>query len=426
MLGASVTGLLNPFTLIVGAIGLGVAAWFKFSDSGKEAFGKIAAVVMPFVDIFKQAWAGISNAIAVGDLRGAIRIALAGAKVAMLEGLSQIQAATANSGSEIVTTFTGTLSTIGTKIAQGDMAGAWNTAVLGMGAAWDGLASGIVSAMASSVNKVMAIWKGAVDSIANWMLDMAATDTVAGRAFSAMLGVDVKDEQQRGALLEEQRKRQVAKQLQWGIDQNEQAAKEMDATGNIKGAEKKRMAAASLKADLAKLKGGPMFDPMAAARDSVDKSTSSVVDTVNGAMTAMADTAKEKAKQSGDALAMDIAGGASLAQKALDDARAEFDMLTSDSAAKADAKKAADLNKENPSLPGDGTTREQLAASSKAASATFSAAALSQANRGTGGERTVAELKALRKDNDKTNKEIIIGLARLDRSIRLGIPRFGV
>ena len=179
--------VVNPITLIGGALAAGVYAWVEYTDSGKAAAADIARVAGDIFETVKETIGGISDAIAAGDLALAGKVAFAGLKVAALGGILGISEAVGG----VWGNFIGKL---GAQIAGGDFAGAWTTTVKGMAAIWDGFTGGIVDLFVSAAKKVTEIWRNTVNGITDFLLRKAAQGGVIGTIISKVLGVDVKAE----------------------------------------------------------------------------------------------------------------------------------------------------------------------------------------------------------------------------------------
>lgn len=190
MLAPSLFGLLNPMGLLIIALGAGAIYWFRFTESGKAALEQLKAVIMPFVEIGKQMFSGIKDALESGDLALAGKIAMAGLKAIFFEGMDQL-------ASGVGGIFGGAIGTIADKLLKGDLVGAWSTTLETLTALWDLWVTGVFEMFSGVVNSVADKWAGLVDKMANKILDWAGEGGIVGGALSAILGVDVAAEKAR-------------------------------------------------------------------------------------------------------------------------------------------------------------------------------------------------------------------------------------
>jgi hypothetical protein len=183
-IGAVVGTILSPIGLIVSAIVGGVVAWVRFTDSGKQAVASIKAFFLPLIETLKTTVGSIGDALQAGNLELAAQIAVTGLKVVFLQALDQISQA-------IGGTLGAALGDIGTRVIQGDLQGAWQTAVAGMGQLWADFSLGIVNLMVSAMKGVMDLWQKTVSGIANGLLKMSAEGGVLGKIANLFVGADV-------------------------------------------------------------------------------------------------------------------------------------------------------------------------------------------------------------------------------------------
>lgn len=410
MLGSALVSMVNPATLLVAAIGGGVYAWFRFSESGRAALNQITAVLRPFIDIARDTIRGISDAFTAGDLGLAGRIAMAGLKVGVLQGMADLSAAIGGIWGDTIGMITG-------QLLAGDINSAWDTTVLGMQAVWAKFAHGIVSAFISAAQQVMKVWRGMVDAIADFLLSQAAQGGVVGGAISKVLGVDVSAEKAK----EELQRRALIESKKGNLAGAEQMAAEFDQAGNIKEADKQRKLIEDLRKQIAALEGG-MSIPASqggAGQDWLDRSA----DKMRGVFSAMGKAAKmtpdeiedfvnaqladleqgtlaglaDKATVATTNLASKTAGGVDVARDAVAKAKDDLNALIADASAKADSRKASeDARREAEG----GVTPPDLTGVKKMAAGSFSAAGALALGAGSGGiqERTHNEIKGLRTD----------------------------
>jgi hypothetical protein len=76
--------------LVAAALAGGAVLWATYTDSGREATGKLKDGLLDFRDIGIETFDGIRDALLVGDLEGAAEIAMAGFGAAWSEGLAKL------------------------------------------------------------------------------------------------------------------------------------------------------------------------------------------------------------------------------------------------------------------------------------------------------------------------------------------------
>lgn len=414
LLGGALMGLLNPFTLVAAAIGGGVYLWVKYSAAGKAAFAKIQAIIAPFVAIFKQAFQGISDAISAGDIGMAFQIGLAGAKVAVLTALEQINGYFKANGNETAATVTGTISGIVGKLASGDIQGAWQTIVNAMKAIWTGLKNWVMSGLKSIVDRF--------NSIRKW---------AASKILEGAFGGEMAAEQARRDKLEQEQFALKAKPIRAEMRKLNDDIEAATQAGDTAKVDELNAKLAELRQQLQDLANAPDIDLRADAQDDINRQLDVApialgVDLSIADVNRKLDDLKRKAQQDADdaanALAADVGDGAAAASDAFGKARADFDDLTA-AAAKAKAAKDSAGDRDQQKLLGD--MPEQARAAREQASATFSAAALARI--GGGGDvpkMTLAQIKALTKQQREDNKLMKAGQDMLIRVARESGIRF--
>jgi hypothetical protein len=112
---------LSPLGLLIGAIAAAVFAWAKFTESGQAA----------------------------RDLFGEI------------------------------------IADIGTRLLQGDLAGAWDTVVKGMASAWDAFSLGVLEVFHAVVDSVAALWNDLMNSVKGSLVFMEAALRATGQESAA-------------------------------------------------------------------------------------------------------------------------------------------------------------------------------------------------------------------------------------------------
>jgi hypothetical protein len=189
---------------------------------------------------------GIGDALMAGNLALAGRIALKGLEIIFAEGMNTI-------ADLIGGTLGDTIGQLADQITSGDFAGAWQTAVAGMAALWANFSQGVVKVFTAAASAVVGAWKGAVQAIANYLLDASAQGGFMGAVASKILGVDMSQEQ---AVAEKNRLAQieVKKRL---LEQAEKDAATADTQGTHRGltGDAYRKFASDLRSQIAGLEG---------------------------------------------------------------------------------------------------------------------------------------------------------------------------
>jgi hypothetical protein len=254
MVGSSLAAALNPATLLIAAIGGGIYLWTAYSESGKAALAAVMAAIEPFLAIIKKTFSGIYDAIKGGDLALAGQIAITGLKLVFMEGMEAI-------GDLLGGGVGKAFKRIGGQIVGGDFAGAWKTAVTSMGAMWDLFSANIVKSMRKAIGFVIGMWKVGVTSITDFLLEASAGGGATGAVASAFLGVNMKDEKERNALMDE-KNRPAAIRNQEGMNlAHQKSLDEAKAAGNQKEIDRFTNSLAMGVAKLAELRGGKTAGP---------------------------------------------------------------------------------------------------------------------------------------------------------------------
>jgi TP901 family phage tail tape measure protein len=124
LLVATVTGgvalLLTPVGAITAALGLGVAAWFRYTEGGQAAWAALSSGLSAAYGTIKETIGGVMAALAAGDLSKAGRIAMLGLRIAFAEGTLALSDIWTNLQSSLLRTWATTTATI---------KGMWNAAI---------------------------------------------------------------------------------------------------------------------------------------------------------------------------------------------------------------------------------------------------------------------------------------------------------
>lgn len=422
--GAVLTAITSPIAIVVA--GLGALAYFAYQAVGgfdglsravngfaSGAFANLSKAFTWFtsniIPTFLTAFGGIQDAIMSGNWALAGQIAMAGLKVAFLQGTQAL--------SDIFGDFAGKF---GAQIAGGDFAGAWNTVILQMGATWAEFAEGMVAIFTQASRAVIDTWQSSVTSIANMMLDLSSSGGVAGSVMSKILGVDMSAEDAKAAAL----KIKAISDAQKAILKAEQdlaAAQRGEGTMGVEDAQR------ALKAQR---------DRLAAAKGMSNSATEDAKQIVEDSVAAQANAGRDwlseldrdaqaRTRAANQANNANTAGGGAANNIALNAAQAELQRLREE-ALKASKEAALESEKQKQ----DGRNGIAAAAGGMAGglgsrvAGSFSAAALSAMGQGTSPmertakasemiakatERSAMEIKELRKINEDMRQELRIG-----------------
>jgi hypothetical protein len=407
--GAIIAGLSTTITAVAGAFGLlfssilpvvaplvAVGAAIVGLTVGFQAFGQAAFdagvrvrnAFAPLLQVVNDAIGGIVNALRAGDLELAGRIAVTGLRLAFLEGMLAI--------ADLVNGQLGKMiASVGGKLAEGDIEGAWQDVVAALGTLWDSFASGIVSAMVKAANVVIDIWQKTVAEISAILLRQQGTI----KGFVEFLVNQVPGLQAKGVF------DQITKGVE--LDERDKAQSIFDALtgGAAVDGPAKRIADALL---------GPDLDPrdVAGAQAIAAEFTATTAQGIRDALAEVDKTAKDKAKASADAFGDRIASGADEAEDKVAALRAELAKLNTE--AKTAAEKARKAPTETgPGAEGAEALRERRAGS---ATATFSAAGLIAAAGGGQSrmerltERHIRKTEEVREVIDRYSGALVAGL----------------
>lgn len=193
-MGAILGAVLSPVGLFVAAIMGAGAAWATLTESGRSAVSAVAGALTFLLDIARQTFGGIFDAIAAGDLALAGQIAITGLQIVMTAGLLQL--------SQMVGGIWGdTIATLGAQILSGDFSGAWASVLAMMGSVWFTFIESITAPFTAAIDWIVAKWENMASAISGWILDLAAQFP---KLSKAILGVDVAAEVARSRKLDNQ------------------------------------------------------------------------------------------------------------------------------------------------------------------------------------------------------------------------------
>jgi hypothetical protein len=172
-LGAALGTVLSPIGLLVAGLVAGVAAWFRFSDSGRTAWRKLVAGVLPIVETLKQTLGGVTDAVQAGQWALAGKVAIAGLKLAFFQGLSAIEQA-------FPATFATILRTVG-KIGDG-LVSAWGATTGFLTTQWNNWGKATLDTILEVARLIPDIWQTAVASIAEMFLSFTNPSSMVGKS----------------------------------------------------------------------------------------------------------------------------------------------------------------------------------------------------------------------------------------------------
>lgn len=194
-IGAVFALALNPITLTIAALGAGVYAWARYSESGRAAVSSLMGALQPFLQTFRDTFGGITDAIIGANFGLAGKIAMTGLQVAFLQGTATLNSIFGDFSAKLIG-----------QIAGGDFAGAWNSVVLQMSETWARFSEGVVNVFTQAARAVIDAWEAMQAKITNTLLDTSAGGGVMGSIASSVLGVDMAEEQKRSDRLNAQLK----------------------------------------------------------------------------------------------------------------------------------------------------------------------------------------------------------------------------
>ena len=152
LIGPSLMGLLNPTTLLIGALAGGVYAWVRFSESGQRALKKLKEFMEPLIKIGKMMVEGIKLAFEGNDLTLAGKIAIVGLKAALLTGFAQIV-------NGIGGIWGDALGALGTELLSGNFMKSWEVGVSLLRAGWSSFMAFMVSSFIAAGREIAKYWK---------------------------------------------------------------------------------------------------------------------------------------------------------------------------------------------------------------------------------------------------------------------------
>lgn len=169
-MGAVLGVLTSPLGIITGLLAAGVYLWANFTESGRNAVDGMKQLLGDLLQTATMTFGGIYDAVAAGDLALAGQIAMAGLKLAFLQGLDALSNAVGGAFGDFI-------GTIGTEILSGDLSGAWQTVL-----------TGISEMLATFVNGALDMWTQLKHGVYGLTVEMwAATEKIFIEGSAALL-----------------------------------------------------------------------------------------------------------------------------------------------------------------------------------------------------------------------------------------------
>jgi hypothetical protein len=150
---------------------------------------------MPIIETLRTAFGGVQEALMSGDWELAGNIAMTGLRLAVMQGLSAIQKAFPETFNTVLRVFA--------KIGDGIVM-VWNKVTGFLTDQWNNWGKQTLGTVLGVMGRIPEIWRETVEGMANWMLKTSAAGGVMGKAMSAILGVDMAEEQARSNRLDKQ------------------------------------------------------------------------------------------------------------------------------------------------------------------------------------------------------------------------------
>jgi len=313
--GTAIGLIATPLGLIVTLLTTAVAVWARFTQSGQATLGVLRSIGATFA----QTFGGILEALHGGDLATAGRIALAGLRLAFLQGLASLSSAFSNQFGDL-------LGSLATDIAAGDLTSAWETAIGGMAALWDGFAEGIVAVFTTATRLILDQWERMTGRISDWILKNASQGGWLGKLLLAGTGGGL--DQSRGLdpnVAERDRQREIRNKQSLLAQQREGLAAALAAGAGPDEIAEWQKAIADLEQQLKAL--GQPDDPLAAGQANARQQLSGTTAAIRAALEQLDRDAQARADESAGAFNNKIRNGTQQALDAVTAAQAELDRL---------------------------------------------------------------------------------------------------
>lgn len=351
VVGGAFAFLVSPLGLVLAALTVGAVAWAKYTQSGQAV---VAGFTKFFGDLFKtvkDTMGGIFDAIKGGNLALAGTIALAGLRVAMLQGVAALSGAIGGGFGDLI-------GKIGTQLASGDFAGAFRTAIESLSELWGFFTAGLMSGFATAAKAILDVWKNLEHKITDKLLAMASEDGPLGKLMQLVVGkTGVKE----GRELEARRKALLEKSGQEYI---------------------------------------PAEDPLAQTQAAARSQTDATANDLKAKLDSLDEAAKTRAQEAAEKFKQTTGYGAAGANVALEQAQAA--LAAALAAARDEASKEAEKKKDDLAAAGDEVVGER-----GKIQGTFSAAAAGMFGRGGDpAEKTAENTRLMLEEQKKTNKKL--------------------
>lgn len=196
-IGTALAAVASPVMLLAAGVAAGAVAWVNWSSSGQAAWEGLLAAVQPIAVTLRDTFGNVKDAITGGQWALAGKLAIAGLKLAVFQGLAAIQDA-------FPRVFGAVLRTVG-KVGDG-VVKAWGKVTGFLTAQWNTWGKATLDTILEVAGLIPDIWQRAVEGLANSILSASAKGGVMGALASKLLGVDMSQEQAKAELAEVQRR----------------------------------------------------------------------------------------------------------------------------------------------------------------------------------------------------------------------------
>ena len=179
--GSAFAFILTPAGAFLALVAGGAVAWATFTQSGQAAVGAMTGLFFRLFDTAKETLGGISSALMSGNLALAGTVAMAGLKVAMLDGVATLSEMLGGEFGKMV-------GTIGERLISGDLTGAWNAAISGMASVWATFAEGAVAVFTVAARSIISVWQGVQNMLTDTLLKLADSEGIVGTVMKTIVG----------------------------------------------------------------------------------------------------------------------------------------------------------------------------------------------------------------------------------------------
>jgi len=179
--GSALAAVLSPVGLITAGLVAGVAAFFAYSDAGGQAIAFLGNQFRWLQGMVAQAFAGIADAIAAGDLTLATQILWAGLKVEWLKGVAYLKGIWADWGTAFAETASDAsyaISGIMIDLVDGVRA-IWAELMAGLSGSWGDLIKTLLTTL-NPLAQALKLLGVDVEGLVQQGLDLAGLGTTNG------------------------------------------------------------------------------------------------------------------------------------------------------------------------------------------------------------------------------------------------------